>query len=106
MLTACIWEIGTEPANSWSGHGHNDLQHVLIGSMGGRLRSGNLYTYPDLPAAYAARLNNNAFLITLFHLMGMPSSEYSQYSNRAGGFGRYNQAYFGARETQPLLEMV
>lgn len=107
MITA-MTQIGEmEPSNSVSGHSGYDSQQVLIGSMGGRVRTGRYYA---LPESGGQRLPYNCYLITLMQLMGMPPSEYAYATPDGQGFGYYG--YFGgnhpfrARFYNPVTEIL
>lgn len=86
MITAMLPRFGMEPADGGSGHGGYDSQAMLLGSMGGRLRSGRYLVYPD---PNDKRMPMNAVFVTLLELMGIPASEYSRYSNAGKGWGLY-----------------
>ena len=104
MVTACMWELTCESKEDWSGHGGADMQHILFGSMGGKLRSGNYYALPR--SKRDGVLHNNTLLITFLKLMGIPPSEYSQYSSIPGGFGYYKKTLGGNRDIEPIHEIL
>lgn len=91
MTTNIFTEMGVESALGGSGHSSEDMQQVLIGSMGGRMRAGNYLALPEITVNYFPyRLPYNALMVTLLDLMGVPASEYSAYSSNVGkGWGYY-----------------
>lgn len=91
MITAFMPKFGLESASVSAGHGGWNTQTLLVGSMGGRLKSGNFLLYPTADAGnyQTRRLPHNALFITLFNLLGIPASEYQQYSNTGQGWGVY-----------------
>ncbi len=86
MITGMIATGGTI-----GGHSGFDSQQILIGNMGGRLRSGRYYTLfsqgdtNNVDNAYPY----NGFMITLFNLMGIQPSEYAFATANGQGFGLY-----------------
>ena len=107
MITAVLPKFGMEKADSYSGHRGVDTQAMLIGSMGGRLRSGRLYHFPE--PSYRKRLPHNALFVTLLDLMGVPRAEYAQYSNAGKGWGIYGstlQNPLAARYYEGLSEIM
>ncbi len=105
MVTAIVPAGGVEDASAISGHGGWDLQQILIGNMGGALRSGSYYVYPE---SNGARVPANCFLITLMQLMGVPASEYAYATATGQGIGYYpgGGSPFSARFYQPLTEIL
>ncbi len=85
MITGLIATGGTI-----GGHSGYDSQQILVGNMGGRLRSGRYYT---LFSQTSTNVDNaypyNGFMITLFHLMGIQPSEYAFATSNGQGFGLY-----------------
>ena len=101
MITAIMPKFGMEDTDGGSGHGGGDTQAMLIGSMGGRFRSGRFYSYPD-------RLPYNALLVSLLDLMGVPRTEYAKYSNTGKGWGIYGSTTgnpFASRYYENLTEL-
>lgn len=87
MLTGMLCVGGVHGVGENGGHSGLDSQQILIGSMGGRLRSGRYYSMPG--SINTGNMAYNTFLITLMHLMGMPSTEYSPTTPNNMGFGYY-----------------
>ncbi len=107
MITAIVPKFGMEGADGGSGHGGDDTQAMLIGSMGGRLRSGRLYNFPE--PTYEKRLPHNALFVTLLDLMGVPRAEYAKYSNTGSGWGIYGSTFqnpLAARYYDNLSEIM
>ncbi len=108
MATALICAGGCHTLNQGDG-GHNgwDSQQILLGSMGGRLRSGN---YTVMPRTNGRDFPYNTFLITLMQLMGVPSGEYSAFATNQQGFGSYSgfeaNHPFTSRFYQPITEVL
>lgn len=106
MLTVYMTQMGMESINGGSGHSSYDMQQMMFGSMGGRMRAGR---YMALPEINGRQLPYNAFLVTLLQLMGVPESEYSQISNTGQGYGYYNSTTgysLASRYYQPLTELL
>jgi hypothetical protein len=86
MITGFIATGGTI-----GGHSGYDSQQILIGNMGGRLRSGRYYTL--FSGGDTNNVDNsypyNGFMITLFNLMGIQPSEYAFATSNGQGFGLY-----------------
>ncbi len=100
MATTFLSHLGMQSKNSGGNHSDGDVQHTIIGSMGGRLNSGKLYVVPS-------GLPNNTFIMTLMNLIGVPASEYSKYSSVLGkGFGYYKANLFGERAYSPITEIL
>lgn len=101
MATACLTQLGVQPTGTSGNHWDSDIQHVVFGSMGGRLKSGRYYSVPNLP--------HNTMMMTLLNLIGVPVSEYVSNSSVAGqGFGyyKYANAALGNRFYTPVTEML
>jgi Protein of unknown function (DUF1552) len=100
MITGIVCAGGLE---SPGGHSGLDSQQILIGSMGGKLRSGRYYSMPNGNAPL------NMFQLTLLKLMGMPPSEYAFATPNGRGFGYYgsftNHA-MGERVYGPITEAL
>jgi hypothetical protein len=106
MITVYMSQMGMETIMAGSGHSSADMQQVMFGSMGGRMRAGR---YMALPEINGRRLPHNAFLVTLLQLMGVPSSEYSHLTNTGQGFGYYNSTTghpLASRYYQPITELL
>jgi hypothetical protein len=104
MVTAMICAGGTHSVGGDGGHSGLDSNQVLIGNMGGALRSGRLTSMPTGNMPY------NCFLITLLNLMGVPPAEYAFATPDGQGFGYYgqfrtNHAQRG-RFYQPITEIL
>ncbi len=88
MVTGFVTSAGTYlPGNGDGGHSGLDSQQILIGNMGGRVRSGRYTALPD--TGYNTRLPYNCFLLTLLQLMGVQPSEYQNTSSTGQGIGNY-----------------
>ena len=74
MVTVYLSQMGMESIAGGSGHSGYDMQQMMIGSMGGRMRAGR---YMALPQSNGRQLPYNSFLVTLLELMGVPASDYS-----------------------------
>lgn len=101
MVTAVMPKFGMEDTDGGSGHGGWDTQAMLIGSMGGRFRSGRFYSYQG-------GLPYNSLIVSLLDLMGVPRSEYAQYSNTGKGWGIYRSPSgnpFASRFYENLTEL-
>ena len=108
MVTVLMSEMGVESVNNQSSHSSFDMQQVLIGSMGGLVRSGRYTYFPDANMGNT-RMPYNTFLITLLQLLGIPSSEYSPFASGGQGFGYYNSSAgnpFASRFYQPITEIL
>ena len=97
----------SDPGN----HYEFDLQHVMFGSMGGKLRAGRYYSVPGTQwSTTDLFLPHNCFVMTLLTLMGVPASEYRLNSSVAGkGFGYYKMGpntKWGSRIYSPITEML
>jgi len=106
MLTAWLSAGGVEGDTQGSGHGGWDSQQVLIGSMGGALRSGRFYRYPEVNGQW---MPYNTMLITLMHLMGVPQADYAYATPDGRGVGYYGYGSgqpFQSRFYQPLSEIL
>ena len=79
-----------ESINGGSGHGSSDCQQMLIGSMGGRMRSGKYLNFQNHVNNWENALPHNALTTTLLDLMGVPRTEYSLISSPGKGYGFYN----------------
>lgn len=107
MITGFIATGGTI-----GGHSGFDSQQILIGSMGGRLRSGRYYNLiQDLNRDVGEQsYPYNSFMITLFQLMGIPPSEYAFATADGRGFGLYTgydaNYKFRNRFYSPLSEVL
>ncbi len=106
MATVIQNSGGMESYNQGAGHSNYDMQHAIIGSMGGALRAGRYYL---LPQTNNRRLPQNCFLITLMQLLGIPQSEYAFATPNGQGFGWYPSAAnnpFAARFYSPITEVL
>lgn len=106
MITGMICAGGLHTLGHDGGHAGLDSQQILIGNMGGALRSGN---YVSLPTSGGRNLPYNCFLITLLQLMGVPPSEYAYATADGRGFGFYgfgNNHPFSSRFYQPVTEVM
>ena len=114
MITTSLSHLGMQPGSQTGNHNGGDMQHVMFGSMGGKLRSGRYYTVPGAAQQYpypGTALPNNTFMMTLLNLMGVPASEYNLSSSVTGkGYGYYNvinePQTLGARIYSPVIEML
>ena len=105
MITTSLSQLGVQAVNSSGNHMDTDVQHMIFGSMAGKLRAGRYYSMPTTGDA----LPNNTFIMTLLELMGVPASEYSKNSSVANqGFGYYGKtsATLGSRFYSPIIEML
>ena len=106
MVTGMIC-VGGMHGPGGGGHSGLDSQQILIGNMGGAMRSGN---YVALPESGGRRLPYNCFLLTLLQLMGVPQSEYAYATPDGRGIGYY--AGFGSnhpyrhRNYGPITEIL
>lgn len=87
MITGMITTGAMHPneAGNDGGHGGYDAQQILIGNMGGGLRSGRYYNMNAENSDYPY----NSFMLTLFQLMGVPPAEYAFATSNGRGFGYY-----------------
>lgn len=108
MLTGMISQAGVHSLGNDGGHSGLDSQQILIGSMGGRVRSGGYLAYPN--NGDLKRAPYNCFLITLMHLMGVQPSEYAFATGNGQGFGYYggfpSDQPFRSRFYLPLSELL
>jgi len=108
MITGMICSGGLHGLNDGDG-GHRgwDSQQILIGSMGGRMRSGQFMSMPSGPGR---NLPDNCFILTILQLMGVPASEYAFATANGQGFGYYG--HHGTnhpnrdRFYQPITELL
>ncbi len=101
MITTCLSHLGMQPSSQGGNHSDDDIQHVIFGSMGGRLRSGRYYLMPsDMP--------NNTFIMTMLNMMNVPPSEYMKHSSAGKGYGYYRGGVYavGERAFSPITEMI
>jgi len=104
MITTIIPSGGIELAGEFSAHSGYDLQQILIGNMGGAMRSGRYYRYPE---QNGSRLPSNCFLLTLMQLMGVPPADYAYATPNGQGLGYYRSGGpFSSRFYQPLTEVL
>lgn len=106
MGTVILSQMGYEELNGGSGHSGWDMHQIILGSMGGALRAGR---YVSFPAVNGRTLPLNSFWITLFHLMGIPSSEYSRFTANRQGFGSYaggGGSSYSSRFYTPITEIL
>ncbi len=114
MVTGLICQGGFAQPGGDGGHNGLDSQQILIGSMGGRVRTGRYMTVPRSQTGDNIYVGNNlpynCFLITLLHLMGVPPSEYAYATSDGQGIGYYGA--FSAnhprrsRFYQPVQELL
>lgn len=108
MVTGLVCVGGIHPMGGDGGHSGLDSQQILIGSMGGLLRSGRYMAMPRGPNGQ--NLPYNCFLLTLLNLMGMPASEYAFATPNGQGFGFYGEFEanhpFRSRYTSPITEIL
>lgn len=92
------------------GHSGYDSQQILIGSMGGRLRSGRYYNLNTADNNVDDCYPYNSFMITLFQLMGIPPADYAFATANGRGFGLYTGYPTNYRHTSrfysPLQEVL
>ncbi|AFY00351.1 hypothetical protein Bdt_0643 [Bdellovibrio bacteriovorus str. Tiberius] len=104
MVTGMLCAGGMGDLGDDNGHQGYDSQQVLIGNMGGALRSGRYMTMPSAGLPY------NCFLITLLQLMGVPPSEYAFATPNGQGFGYYGEFpanhVLKGRFYQPISEIL
>lgn len=106
MATVILSQMGYENLNGGSGHSSFDMHQMIIGSMGGNIRSGR---YVSFPINNGRLVPLNAFWITMFQLMGVPASEYSRHTVDGQGFGRYVSSAgnpYASRFYSPLTEIL
>ncbi len=93
MVTSFVTGGGFAVPGRDGGHNGLDTQQILIGSMGGLMRSGRYMTMPRSQSGNTPVVGNNIpynrFLITMLQLMGVPKSEYEALSPSGQGFGFY-----------------
>lgn len=109
MITGMICAGGVENLAGYNrGHSGLDSQQILIGNMGGALRSGRYYALPRNGGH--RHLPYNCFLITLLQLMGVPAAEYSAYAANQQGLGYYgdfpSNHPLRSRFSQPITEVL
>lgn len=111
MLTTMLCAGGMQDLGGDNAHLGYDNQQVMIGSMGGALRSGR-YTVMPLGKNMWVPLSMpyNCFLITLLKLMGVPPAEYAFATPNGQGFGYYGGFSAThpqkARFYQPISEIL
>lgn len=117
MLTVLACQGGWAGPGNDGGHNGGDSQQIILGNMGGAMRSGmyllnpraeleqnvsDIYNGPTIPM--------NRFLITLLHLMGAQPSEYAFATPDGQGFGYYGafNANYPRRNLfyQPIQELL
>lgn len=106
MGTVILSQMGYETIAQGSGHSSFDMHQIIIGSMAGAIRSGR---YISFPVTSGRLMPINSFLITLFQLMGVPSSEYSRFTTDGQGFGRYTSSAgnpYASRFYAPISEIL
>lgn len=91
MVTTMLCAGGLQDLGGDNGHNGMDNQQILIGNMGGALRSGNYVVMPTRKPYTMTGMPYNCFLITLLKLMGVPPSEYAYATPNGQGFGYYGQ---------------
>ncbi len=112
MITGMLCAGGMQNANANDDNGHNglDSQQVLIGNMGGGLRSGRYLVLPRAGAWPYAHMPYNSFLLTLLQLMGVPPAEYAYATPDGKGFGYYgdfpSNSPLKSRWYTPLTEIL
>lgn len=94
MVTGLICQGGFAEPGTDGGHNGDDSQQILIGSMGGRVRTGRFVVVPRAQTGNdrywsGPNLPYNCFLITLLNLMGVPPSEYAFATPDGRGIGYY-----------------
>lgn len=104
---AVVSESGTIPDGP-HGHENYDYQSVLMGSMGGYLRTDRLVAFERFEQNRRKYgLPYNTFLITLLEAMGLRPEDYRQ--GDAPGFGLYKETYeefYGSVQHSPIQEIV
>ena len=110
MATVVLTQMSIESIAGGSGHDSTDCQQMLIGSMGGRMRSGKYLFFPPYVPHYLNGLPHNALTTTLLELMGVPKSEYSLVSSGGKGYGFYDTPRsdnpFISRYYDPITELL
>ncbi|MNT61097.1 hypothetical protein D3C72_1987160 [compost metagenome] len=110
MVTGMLCTGGMQDLGGDAGHNGMDNQQVLIGSMGGELRSGRFVVMPTKSPYTMTGTPYNMFLITLLKLMGVPPSEYAFATPNGQGFGYYGgfpaDHPLKARFYQPITEIL
>jgi hypothetical protein len=89
MITGMLCAGGMGDLGDDNGHSGMDSQQVLIGNMGGALRSGRYVALPVKKLYTMTGMPYNCFLLTLLQLMGIPQSEYAFATPNGQGFGYY-----------------
>jgi hypothetical protein len=112
MVTVLMCSGGFANPGGDGGHNGLDSQQIIIGSMGGRLRSGQYFLAPRSQTGDNIYVGNNlpynCFLITLLNLMGVPPSEYAFATPNGQGFGFYGafRNTYSGRFYQPIYELL
>ena len=107
MITEFNCNGGLIADDEGGGHRGRNNQQLLIGSMGGKLRSGKFYLLPE--ASDRSRIPYNCHMITLAQLLGMQAEDYEQYAEGGSGYGYYSYLYytgFQSRWRQPISEIL
>ncbi|MNL00337.1 hypothetical protein D3C87_1207680 [compost metagenome] len=89
MVTGMLCAGGMQDLGNDNGHTGMDSQQLLIGNMGGALRSGRYVSLPNPKPYTMTGMPYNCFLLTLLQLMGVPPSEYAFATPDGKGFGYY-----------------
>lgn len=110
MITSMLCAGGLQDLGGDNAHMGLDNQQILIGSMGGALRSGRYYLMPLGNNKWEAlNMPYNCFLLSMLQLMGIPQSEYAFATPDGKGFGYYGAFKAAhpqkARFYQPLTEI-
>ncbi|WP_413288408.1 DUF1552 domain-containing protein [Bdellovibrio sp. HCB337] len=110
MITGMLCSGGMQDLGGDDGHKGMDSNQVLIGNMGGMLRSGRYVVMPEQKPYTMTGMPYNCFLITLLQLMGIPQSEYAFATPDGKGFGYYGNFPathpLKARFYQPISEIL
>jgi hypothetical protein len=112
MITVLLCQGGWANPGQDGGHNGLDSQQILIGSMGGRLRSGNYFLAPRSQQGDRSYVGDNlpynCFLITLLQLMGVPQQDYAYATPDGRGFGFYGalRNTYRHRFYQPINELM
>ncbi len=117
MVTVLACQGGWADPGNDGGHNGLDSQQILIGNMGGVMRSGMYLANPrtNFPTDFSDIYNGptipmNRFLITLLQLMGAQPSEYAFATPNGQGFGYYgafNSSYPRRNQFyQPIAELL
>jgi hypothetical protein len=110
MVTAMLCAGGMQDLGDDNGHSGMDSQQLLIGNMGGALRSGRYVALPVKSLYSMTGMPYNCFLLTLLKLMGVPPSEYAFATPNGQGFGYYGgfpaDHPLKARFYQPITEIL